>query len=416
MKNNALGTKILLALVTLGILAYFAIQGVLYFDDPLSTTLAYTYQVEESTDVSGFVAREEQVLTDDTNGLLRLQRTEGERVSKGGVVATVYADQASLDRQTEIESLTTRIEQLQYAQDAAEGAEISLKLDSQIMQKIISFRSALAEDRLDLSATPGQELRSLVLKRDYTSSSPEELAAEITELQAELNTLRSQSASSTRRITAPVSGFYSAVVDGYETALTTETLVEMTPSALNAVRADESVSSEVGKLILGDSWYYAVAMSTEEAESLRESGSLTLRFAKTVERDLDVTIYGVGPEENGRVVVVFQGKTYLPQLTLLRQQSGQVIREITDGIRIPTAALRAEKVSVDKEGTRTVTEGTGVYCVVGMEARFKPVKVLYYGDGFVLVRASSDAEKTRLRSGDEVIVTAKDLYDGKVVG
>ena len=57
MKNNALGTKILLALVTLGILAYFAIQGVLYFDDPLSTTLAYTYQVEESTDVSGFVAR-----------------------------------------------------------------------------------------------------------------------------------------------------------------------------------------------------------------------------------------------------------------------------------------------------------------------------------------------------------------------
>ena len=71
---------------------------------------------------------------------------------------------------------------------------------------------------------------------------------------------------------------------------------------------------------------------------------------------------------------------------------------------------------MDKEGTRTVTEGTGVYCVVGMEARFKPVKVLYYGDCFVLVRAESDAEKTRLRSGDEVIVTAKDLYDGKVVG
>ena len=40
MKNNALGTKILLALVTLGILSYFAIQGVLYFDDPLSTTRA----------------------------------------------------------------------------------------------------------------------------------------------------------------------------------------------------------------------------------------------------------------------------------------------------------------------------------------------------------------------------------------
>ena len=101
---------------------------------------------------------------------------------------------------------------------------------------------------------------------------------------------------------------------------------------------------------------------------------------------------------------------------MLRQQSAEIIRRSVSGIRVPTEALRAEKVAVDKEGNRTVTEGTGVYCVVGMEARFKPVKVLYYGDGFVLVRASSDAEKTRLRSGDEVIVTAKDLYDGKVVG
>lgn len=416
MKNKSLGTKLLLAVVTVGVLAYFFMQGMLFFGNPLSTTLAYTYQVEESTDISGYVVRDEQVLTDDTNGLLRLQRTEGERVSKGGVVATVYADQASLDRQAEIESLTARIEQLQYAQEAAEGAEVSLKLDSQIMQKIISFRSALTEDRLDLASTPGQELRSLVLKRDYAGSSTEDLTAQIAALQTQLDTLRTQSASSTRRITAPVSGLYSAVVDGYETVLTPASLAEMTPSALNAVQADSSIASEVGKLILGDSWYYVAAMTAEEAESLQESGSLTLRFAKTVERDLDVTISGVGPQENGRVVVVFRGKTFLPQLTLLRQQSGQVIRQITDGIRIPTSALRAEKVSVDKEGNRTVTEGTGVYCVVGREARFKPVKVLYYGDGFVLVRADSDEEKTRLRSEDEVIVTAKDLYDGKVVG
>ena len=101
---------------------------------------------------------------------------------------------------------------------------------------------------------------------------------------------------------------------------------------------------------------------------------------------------------------------------MLRQQSAEIIRRSVSGIRVPTEALRAEKVAVDKEGNRTVTEGTGVYCVVGMEARFKPVKVLYSGDGFVLVRADTETEKIRLRDGDEIIITANDLYDGKVVG
>ena len=113
MKQKTLGTKILMALVTVAVLAYFGIQAANYFTDPLSTTLAYTYQVEEGTSLSGYVVRSEQVLPDDTSGLLQLQRAEGERVSTGGTVALVYADQASLDRQDEIEALEVQLQQLQ---------------------------------------------------------------------------------------------------------------------------------------------------------------------------------------------------------------------------------------------------------------------------------------------------------------
>ena len=83
-----------------------------------------------STVLSGYVVRDEAILTDDTSGLLQLQRAEGERISDGGVVALVYADQATLDRQKEIQSLHTQIEQLQYAEEAALGAEVSLRLDA----------------------------------------------------------------------------------------------------------------------------------------------------------------------------------------------------------------------------------------------------------------------------------------------
>ncbi len=125
--------------------------------------------------------------TDDTNGLLQLQRAEGERISAGGVVATVYADQATLDRQKEIQSLHTQIEQLQYAEEAALGAEVSLRLDAQILQTIRDYRGALAADRLDTAEDCGAELRSLVMKRDYTYSDTEDLSAQMAELQSQLS-------------------------------------------------------------------------------------------------------------------------------------------------------------------------------------------------------------------------------------
>ena len=419
MKNSSFATKCLLLAVTLGVLAYFGIQGLDYLSDPLTTTLAYNYQVEEGTDLSGYVVREERVLADDAGGLLRLQRSEGERVSAGGTVALVYADQVSLDRQQEIDELTGRIDQLQFAQEASVGSEVLLKLDAQIMRSLLAYRSELAAGRLDNAEEHETELRSLVLKRDYTNSDSEDLSGQIAELQGRLKELKAQAASSVRRVTAPVSGLYSAVVDGYETVLTPDALADMTPSQLNTVKADETVASQTGKLILGDCWYYAVTMSAEQAEALRDAGgSMTLRFAKGVERDQTVTLYAVGPEEQGRVVVTFRGEYNLAQLTLLRRQSAQLIRRTVAGIRVPNEALRAANTKVDQEGNRTTAEGLGVYCVVGMEARFKPVEVVYSGDGFVLVRsaAASDQESLRLRPGDEIIISAKDLYDGKVVG
>ena len=419
MKNSSFGTKCLLLAVTLGVLAYFGIQGLQYLGDPLTTTLAYNYQVEEGMDLSGYVVRREQVLADETSGLLRLQRSEGEKVGAGGTVALVYADQASLDRQREIDELSGRIEQLQFAQEASLGSEVSLKLDAQIMRSLLDYRAELAAGRLDNAEEHETELKSLVLKRDYTYSDTEDLSGQIAELQSQLKELKAQAASSVRAVKAPVSGVYSAVVDGYETVLTPGLLADMTPSQLNAVQADETLTSQTGKLILGDSWYYAVTMSADQAKALRDSGgTMTLRFAKGVEQDQTVTLYAVGPEEQGRVVVTFRGEYNMAQVTLLRRQSAQLIWRTVAGIRVPNEALRAANTKVDQEGNRTTVESLGVYCVVGMEARFKPVEVLYSGDGFVLVRstAASYQESLRLRHGDEIISSAKDLYDGKVVG
>lgn len=417
-KQRSLGTTLLVLALFLGVAAYFGIQAFHYLDDPLTITLAYSYEVETTVDLTGFVIRRERVLDDQGGGLLRIQRAEGERVSAGGTVASVYADQASLDRQAEIDSLEGRVEQLQYAQDLALAAETTRKLDAQITRNLLEYRRFLAADRLYDAESAALELRALVLKRDY-SETGSDIDAQLRELGGRLLALRSQAEGSVRRITAPEAGLYSAEVDGFETALTPDMLKDLTPSALSALTADPAVTSRVGKLVLGHEWYYAAVLPTEEAVALQQQqadgDTLLLRFSKGVDRDLPVTLESIGARENGRVAVVFRGSVCLRELTLLRQQRAEIITGSIKGIRVPRESLRAERAYLDENGKIVTEEGAGIYCMVGREARFKPVEVVYTADTFVLVRSTSDSEKRVLRPGEQIVVSARGLYDGKVL-
>lgn len=129
--------------------------------------------------------------------------------------------------------------------------------NAQINNSILTYRAALAADRLQDAEKQGDALRTQVMKRDFSVSGTEDLKTQLQELQAQRKTLQSRAAGSVRRITAPVAGLYSAVVDGYETVLMPESLEALTPSSLENLKADGTVSSNVGKLVLGDTWYYA---------------------------------------------------------------------------------------------------------------------------------------------------------------
>ena len=406
MKNSSIGMKILTAALCLVVMGYFAIQGYRYFTDPLTTSPAYTYRVEQSVTVTGWVVREERVLAAPDTGVLKISRAEGERVSKNGQVAAVYNDQAALDRQQELESVSARIEQLEYARESAMNTEAVLRLDNQIISSILELRSAVAAGKLDTADESLSELRSYVLKRDYSYSGGGDLNAELKELEAQLKTLQKQVTSSRKVVKASVSGLYSAVVDGYETVLTPETAAAMTAADLDRLAKDSSVSSRVGKLITGDKWYFLFSAPAGSLGKLAEGQKATLRLATGSTGDLKMKVESIRTDADGRMAVLLSSREYQDRVTLLRQQSADVIWNTIEAIRVPAGAIRVNENGV-----------TGIYCVVGMSARFKPVEVIYTGgDGYVLVRGISETERTKLRPGDTVIVTAYGLFDGKVVG
>ena len=97
----------------------------------------------------------------------------------------------------------------------------------------------------------------------------------------------------------------------------------------------------------------------------------------------------------------------IPSTDIATQPERAFLRE--EALRILT------KTKENEDGSTSQIQISGIYCIIGSEAWFKPVEILYNGEGFLLVQSASQDEKLRLRPGDEVIISAQDLYDGKVV-
>ncbi len=401
MKKTSPLMKILPIAVLAAVLVYFAVQLYNYLSDPVNTTLVVAGQAEDTIALNGWLLRDEEVLPAQS-GTLSRARQEGERVGVGQVLARVYANDGALQTVSQIETLELQLQQLQFALTSYLNPDAALKLDTSITGDILTLRQSLTGG--DYTAAEGDiaPLKAAVLKRDHPYASQEEIQTEIKSVEGQIKSLEASLSGTT--VTARASGTYSAVCDGYETVLTKAFLEDVTPGKLARLRpVDEQ--SNMGKLIYGDTWYYVVTLPEEQASYLKSQGAVTLRFAKGFDQNIRMQVVSVSAAEDGQAAVTLSCRKYLAQTTLLRHQAADVILRTYEGLRVPSNALR-----VSEEGV------TGVYCVDGSTAAFRPVTVLYQGQGYALVRAADGASDTQtLRVGDEVIATAGALSDGKVI-
>lgn len=409
MKTTSFSTKLIIGLLLAAVVLYFGIEGYRYLVSPTATTLAYHYNAEETIGLKGYVVRDETIV-ECSETLLELTHTEGERVAAGKPLATIYRSEEALTNARELEQLTSQLEQLLYARDAKSDTEASLKLDNDIRDDIVAVRTALESADYGALSNLSDELKTTVLKREFAYGSGTDLDALIADLQSRIASLSASVHGATSTISAPFAGTYSAVIDGYESVLTPNALNDMTPASLASLRPEGTVST-VGKLICGTTWYYVSVISETEAKGLSVGKTYSLRMASGVDFDLDVTVSSIGKTENGKRLLVLYSDRNLSYVTLLREQNAELVVRRYEGLRIPKNALR-----VNENGQ------SGVYCLVGLTAYYKPVNVLYQGSDYCLVEPGTIDAATEgqvslytIRANDEVIISSIALYNGKVV-
>lgn len=390
------------------------------FNDPYTTTFTYEYTHSESAQANGVLVRQEQVLQAEA-GIVELQCGEGEKLGVGQTAAYVYRDAQAQQDSARLEALEGEIAVLEAALTTGAGVDSAARMDEQVLGSVVDLRAAVGgQDFSDLDELV-RDVKSHVIQRGVTYGegvTVADLKSRLSQLRSDYKSQNSAFSGTYSRVKAKSSGTFSSLVDGLEDVLTPKSAMELTPSALNSIlKAGAGHMDAVGKLITSNRWYFAANLPEEVAEGLKTGSSALLRFSGDFRQDVTMRVDHLSEAENGQVCVVFSTDRYLGQTTLLRFQSAELIFNSYSGLRIPKQALHMEKYTTTDEQTGQTTEHQmlGVYVLLAGRAEFKQVKVVTESQDFYVVNGVDASAADTLRSGDEVIVRAVGLYDGKLM-
>ena len=401
MKQGKSYFTVILWILLAAIAAYFGYNVVSSLYAPLMTATVTPYEAGAGYYASGFVVREEELLYSQY-GTTVLNCAEGAHVAANDTVATGYRSEDARLRQTRMDELSGQIEQLQYAWSAVSSVYDQAALDADIAGDLAQLSRYLALRDMNSVSDLSPELKGLILRRTGSDSDSGSLQARISTLQAELETLEAQSAGDTSAILAGKAGTFSAAVDGYESVLTPERLMEMTVAEFESVQPDETDANAIGRLVTSATWYYACVVPASELSGVEEGDRATLTFARDYYQPVTMRVARLGGNEAGSRLLVLSSDRALQNVTLLRQQSAEIVFTSYSGLRVPKSAVRVENGQ------------TGVYILEGTLAKWKPITILHdTGESYVVTLDTSSTNN--LWPGDELIINAKNLYDGKVV-
>lgn len=415
MRQGSVMPTIMVGILTIGILFYFVFAFWESLTDTYTSTITYTYDMPDSVKADGILLREEHVLPLAT-GLFDVLRREGEQVGVGQIVGREYRDASSMQEQSQLETKIEEAEILEYALGDKVDVVTVTKMDEDIVSALSTLRSAVTTGNYNQLESQIASVKGNILRRDYIFGSPlvaKSLQDRYQYLVFENQTLAQNTVGSVSNITTPVSGSFSILVDGLE-HLSADLVMDYSVTEFyDLIKQGAPVATEgTGKIITNDVWHFLAVVPWENASEMRVGTAVTVRFSGDFTQDITMTVEEVGEEDGDSALVLLSTNRFLEQTTLLRIQSAELVYESHSGLRIPKEAMRM--VTYTNSETGETRDEYGVYVVSAGYAEFKPAVILAEGNDFYVVQAKSNASDA-LKAGNEVIVNAVGLYDGKLL-
>lgn len=410
--KSGINSRVVFLLISVVILIYLGQKVISAFSVGIETTPAVQVTVNDSINVQGWFFRDEIPVSGSTGESVKHIVYSGERVQQDAPLAIVYSDADALALSQQLDPLENRIDLLDTAlQSATDGADAA-KLDQMIILSLQQMASQSKNGSGTALNSSAESLRTLALRREAGNVDTAAITAERDTLVMERDSLNAQLAGHTTQLTAPATGYFSEVIDGYEEILTVDALEDITVDRFRELTETKPIVSNQawGKMIQGFTWYLVAEISGEDAERFSVGQSLRVNFTQA-SLEAPVSVYSIVKDRNSEdALLVLAGTEFNSEMVSMRQQPVEIIIATYTGLKIPKEAVYVQETTTD-DG---VTRQDGVFILSGSFQKFKVIKKLYETEDFYVVEQSA-TNSDMLVEQDQIIVSGKNLQNNMVV-
>ncbi len=411
--RNGINSRIIFLLVAVVILIYLGQKIISAFSIGIETTPAIQVTVNDSITAQGWFFRDEIPVSGSTGKSVKHIVYSGERVQQSAPLAIVYSDDDALALSQQLDPLENRIDLLNTAlQSATDGADAS-KLDQMIILSLQQMASQTKNGSGTALHSSAESLRTLALRREADSVDTAAITAERDTLVMERDSLNAQLAGHTTQLTAPATGYFSEVVDGYEGMLTLDELENITVDRFHELTETKPIVSDQtwGKMIQGFTWYLVAEISQEDADRFSVGQSLHVNFTQA-SLETPVSVYSVIKDRTSETaLLVLAGTEFNSEMVSMRQQPIEIIIATYTGLRVPKEAVYVQETTTSDGKTQ---KEDGVFILSGSFQKFKIINKLYETDDYYVVEQSA-TNSDMLVAQDQIIISGKNLQNNMVV-
>ncbi len=268
-KKRVTGRFYIFLLILLGI-AFLIVRPYLRLGNQEAVIMTATSEFSSMMDC--VIIRDEEVVTSESTARIEYIAPEATLVNAGDTVAYVYTAGYSEGLLAKLEETRAQIQDYHKNQILNNIKDTDLeRYDTIVDMMVLEFKKLANGDSSGSLLTAAQQLETAMVNRQEYLRQNKREDTKLSKLYDEENT-RMASIQSWRKVeTAPRSGVISFYTDGYEAALSTDTLASITSADLRTVLSGgklgetrSSKTTDVYRLVNQNRWFVALALDQED--------------------------------------------------------------------------------------------------------------------------------------------------------
>lgn len=372
---------------------------------PITTATAVYSDTYDGIDVTGYFVRDERPISYNITGAERYLISDGEKISKSGVIAEVYSDSKTALAYSEADELQKKIDALSSVGSASDPSSVDLEtVNQKINRTYFSLLNETQNGDFSNTGDTALELLTLINKKQVLAGEAGDTNSGIQELKTKRNSVLSGLASPVRTITADESGYFVSGTDGLEQVLDISQIDSFDINIFKKLENATVNNNAFGKIVTSYNWYIIAKMDGDTYLNFSKGDKVTLKTPLEGCEEISAEVYKAESfNDKNEAMIIFSCSTMNGQIAMTRSSHMTIVTKEYSGIRISNKSIRV------------VNGQTGVYIVQGSVVKFKPVKIIYTASNFSLCEKNEESDGNMIRLYDEVIEKGKNLYDGKYI-